>query len=137
MFHCKSMIGQNINNCQRLEKFLNLPEVILSFHLNEKSDSLVLIDKKNDFANLCSSINWGKKYMLLKFDTIVSKQINKKDPYILFKDNCSVYIIDQYYQDGVSYYFSILQPCSNLLTKGQLKLLKGKYKLIEVKKYVL
>lgn len=137
MVYCKSMFGQDINNCQLLEKFLNLPEVFSSFDLNEKSDSLILIDKKNDFAQFCNSISWGKKYMLLKFDTIVSQQIKKRDPYLLFKDSCTVYIIDQYSQIGTTYYFSILQPCSNLLTKGRLRLLKGKYKIIEIKKYVL
>ena len=131
------LYAQNISQCESLKQFLNFPEVIASFHLNEKNDSLILIDKNNSFARDCQVLFWKNKDVVVAFDPVEIEKIKSKDPYIVYKDNCKVFILSGYSKTKTVHSFSILQPCSNLLTEGKMKVVDGKYKLVAIKKYVL
>lgn len=134
---CTSLHSQEIDQSKVLETFLNFPEVVSGFHLDDKSDSINLIDNGNGFPESCRAFRWHKKYVILRHDSAMIGKIRHMNLHALFRDSRNVYILWEFSQKGSFFYFRIVQPCSNLSTVGKMKLVDRKFKLVELEKYVL
>jgi hypothetical protein len=134
---CLHLYSQNRISCTPLEEFLNFPKVMSGLQLDNKSDTIVLIDLGNDFAGNCFMLRWKNKVAILKHDPALTKEIRGMDPYKKYKDACSFYIISEYSRKGRMHSFEILRPCNNIQVVGKITIVKGKTKQTEAKWYVL
>jgi len=135
-FVFKSNAQTSSRNCLLLDALFNAHQIKSSFHLKYENDSLILLDKRSWFTGECKSFKWGTNSVRLVNDSSILSRIRLKDPYFIFKRNCKTFILD-IHRKGVLYYFSILQPCSGLLTEAVIKRHRENFEIISVKKFVL
>jgi len=118
--------AQNKAPCEAVQRFLNLKEVGSGFNKQKPKDSaLVLIDAFNKL-DPCSSIQWAGTTLSIRQDSLVTAELQAKTPYAIFKNRCSYYLLMDIKKDKKKYYVYILQPCSGLVSKGEIKIKKSK-----------
>jgi hypothetical protein len=129
---CKSQQG----SCEALSVLFDSKDLISHFEVLSKKDSvLFLVDRNNNFEK-CALGSWGGKRLVILFDTSISLALTKTQPYFLFKDRSNYYIIMEYRQIKRIKHISILNPYSGLVYYAKLKLKKGKYVIVNLRRGV-
>jgi hypothetical protein len=104
--------------------------------LDRSNTDKVLIDKAGNFKS-CKFISFGSHTFSVVYDDSLSVKLTKKEPFTLFRDSCSIYIITRFEKKRNNYYlFDIIQPCSGLGCEGTIKKERG-YRLVKLNAYVL
>jgi hypothetical protein len=125
------------HSCSFIDSLFNNDQIKSTFRLGRNKDSLQMIDKRQWITIGGNSFKWDGKYVKIVNDSLVINKISRKEPFNIFREDCTIFIFDGFEKKGTSYHFSILQPCSGLLTEAVFKLNKNTFKLILVKKFVL
>lgn len=122
--------GQSRKSCFQISQMMNFEEILKNFHLFEKSDSLVLIDKNGIVSDECMFVYWGRNRLQITHDTQFSKNAIKGGSAVRFKNQCQYFVIESFKQKSRSYTFTIFQACSNKFIDCEVIYKKKRYKLI-------
>jgi hypothetical protein len=82
-----------------------------------RNDSLTLLDVQAKFKGKCQTILWGTNLVSIIHDPALIKEIKTRDPFIIFRNNCKVFILDSIKKKGKIAKLSIHQPCSGLMAE--------------------
>jgi hypothetical protein len=125
-------LPQGVKDCSQLSELINFNQILKNFRLEGRRDTLNLIDKKGVISKECLSIKWGDCYLSITHDSALIKRAIKGGSSAFFKGECEYFVLDNFKQNGKSYFFTIFRACSNEFVECKLIKDKNQYKLISI-----
>jgi hypothetical protein len=136
MLYTSVAYSQSADRCAMLNQICGTEKVQKALKLDGTNSNIELIDRDGNFRS-CKSIPWGTHTASVIFDDSLSLKLRKGVSHNMFRDKCSVYIINRFEKKSKNYYlFDIIQPCSGLECEGIIRKEGTKYRLIKVNAYV-
>lgn len=120
--------SQTATNCFEVAQLVNFPQILKSFRIQDASDSLILIDKRNWFSGECITV-WGKHHLVIGHDSILAKKVLRGTSAARGYD-CKYYFIDDLKKTRRYFTFTIFQACSNEFIDCKVLRKKNTYKLV-------
>jgi hypothetical protein len=120
--------SQTVSNCLEVSQLVNFPQILKNFRIQDTSDSLILIDKKNSFSGECIE-SWGRHNLRIGHDTVLARKV-LRGASAGYGYECKYFFIDVLKQEGRYFTFTIFQACSNEFIDCKVLRKKEKYRLV-------
>jgi hypothetical protein len=127
----------NTSECIMLNEFLANQKFERLFRDKPLSDTFYFILKKSSEFNDCKSFILDRRKVYFLTDSINRELANKSEPYYHFKKKDNYFILDLTRLKKRKYQIEITQPSTGTQVIYYTKRKEKKFKIIEIKEYIL